>query len=622
MAGAASQFVLRAAQRTLDNSTQQHQALNHVMYAEDIVTTKDVPGPHPDSQPWTIVDVVSNSNGTKKWTVKARAFQQITKREAKRAAGFTVFQKHNSATLDALQKITSRGKEEQTEAATFLQQRAAADSAYGAALLKQRLGGKFVSELADLRSGGLPGRGSSRLPAIDDAAGSAEARTAISVLGCMMAQTAEKLRRFGDSASLSKEINVSLDKYSAAADQAITSFVGGVLGETRRLDASCVDAFNVLSNRFRAAEAAESVGDAGSSDLWISEFMYNAAVSSYGEQLWSARRRARTLLESFRAHEVARIAALSSALRVYAGLSQRVWADISASSASVHTLFAQDSASTGLSVQPLALALETIIDKSEKSPSGESTLGSNEYASMAVHSVSPLVLHEGELSYQRSVLRTWVQSFVVLTADGYIHVFSAPSAKTSIDLVADQLLFSLHLAADPSPSMKLDAGEAAFEVFTIAAGFLDKVGLRGAAVNSTTFRAPDSIAAAAWMRAVERVLRGDVTSNECGVDVPAVDLDGPTDHPACCESPRTAMGDLDASNFTRSIEDNFIPSHESSDKTEKSNVPDRGDGLSSQSSNGKCEEGGPFESKPSSSEPVEDDLPWLDFSTNGSPFFD
>ena len=49
---------------------------------------------------------------------------------------------HCSSTLAALQKQAAKGREEQADCLSFLQQRAAADLAYAASFSKHRLGGK------------------------------------------------------------------------------------------------------------------------------------------------------------------------------------------------------------------------------------------------------------------------------------------------------------------------------------------------------------------------------------------------------------------------------------------------------------------------------------------------
>lgn len=475
------------------------------------VETTIVPSVYENAEPFAHLTL----RASQRQLLRRRARADLDAAETSRANGHANYDEHHAKTRDALAALAARAKAETAEAAAFLQTRSDADAAYAAAVLKQRLGGRTVAELADLSTGRLGrrggggaaaggGAGTSGLPALEDAAGCAEVRAAVSVLGCMMAQGAEKLSRFGES-RLAKDVHAAHDAYAAAVDTAIASYGSAVVGEPRKLDTACAEAFAQLQARFAAAEAAETAGEDAPADLWMGEFGYGAAVAKYGGCVWSARRTARKLLEAIRAAEVARTSALSAALRAYAGLAQRVWADVSASSASVHSLCARGPSTTGLSERPTALALENLL---EKAGGGAGTAA--EYASASKRGASTLVVHEGLLSYQRAMLRTWVPAYVVLTADSHMHAFSAPAAGSSAELRPEQHGFSLRLAAEPPPVAKPAAGNGVFEVASLAAGFLGKVGLRGASVSATAFRARDEAEAALWMDAVRRALRGDV----------------------------------------------------------------------------------------------------------------
>ena len=109
-------------------------------------------------------------------------------------------------------------------------------------------------------------------------------------------------------------------------------------------------------------------------------------------------------------------------------------------------------------------------------------------------------MHEGRLSYQRSMLRTWVSVYAVLTHDLFLHCFSCAPADEphSATLRAEQRLFSVRCAAGSST---LGSSEHhAFEVTTSSAsGLLGKVGL-SAASSQLQLRAETAEALNAWIQ--------------------------------------------------------------------------------------------------------------------------
>ena len=50
--------------------------------------------------------------------------------------------------------------------------------------------------------------------------------------------------------------------------------------------------------------------------------------------------------------------------------------------------------------------------------------GHGEYVARPPPQTSLLVLHEGALQYQRSLVRTWAPCYAVLTSDRFIHCFA------------------------------------------------------------------------------------------------------------------------------------------------------------------------------------------------------
>eukprot|EP00962_Isochrysis_galbana_P036964 scaffold12850_cov109-Isochrysis_galbana.AAC.8 len=176
------------------------------------ITTREVRSHEGDPQPWMLVDVAqSGAEATQsaKWSLKAQAFRSMEKAEEQRKEHFAQWSAAQASSLAALQRQAARGKEEQAECVAFLQQRAAADLAYAASFSKHRLGGKPVSQLADLRAAALPGVPGSGAPALSDAGGCAELAVVMSVLGCMLSHAADRLQRFGEQGGLGKELQAS-----------------------------------------------------------------------------------------------------------------------------------------------------------------------------------------------------------------------------------------------------------------------------------------------------------------------------------------------------------------------------------------------------------------------------
>jgi len=136
---------------------------------------------------------------------------------------------------------------------------------------------------------------------------------------------------------------------------------------------------------------------------------------------------------------------------------------------------------------------------------------------------SLLVLYEGRLHYQRSLVRTWAPCYAVLTSDRFIHAFSphaspdAPDgAQHSSRVRSAQLLFSVRCARGCEPTDVTSSAAAAallggskpeeklgyFAVPTRVDGLLGKVGLSSGKVSSITFRATGQNVLSGWMEAL------------------------------------------------------------------------------------------------------------------------
>ena len=125
-------------------------------------------------------------------------------------------------------------------------------------------------------------------------------------------------------------------------------------------------------------------------------------------------------------------------------------------------------------------------------------------------------MHEGRLSYQRAMLRTWVSVYAVLTRDLFLHCFSCAPADEphSATLRAEQRLFSVRCAAG---TCTLGSSEHhAFEVTTSSAsGLLGKVGL-SAASSQLQLRAESAEALDAWIQGLRP--RGEQARADEGAD--------------------------------------------------------------------------------------------------------
>jgi len=458
---------------------------------EEAISTREVRSLEGDGQPWMLVELRQGSRRamrSRQWALKNTAFSSLKVAEAERVAEFKRLSQQHGGTLALLQRQHALGREEQSECASFLTQRAAADAAYAHAMAKQRLGGRAVTALADLRSGDKYAVLASGAAPLCDASGCAEVRAALSVLGCMVAQCSEKLLRFAESGALAKELTTSLEHYAADGEQIVLGYAATVLEELSRLDKLCADAFSAHALAFDSAQKEASVEgtEVAARDLWLTEFHFRSAVAAFNQHVWNAGREARLLLERFRELELRRVSTLRSSLRVFISLQQRLWADISASTSAVHALHKDSDGATGLSEEPSALALETLLEGANRSL---------EYVSRQALAPSLLVVHEGLLAYQRAVIRTWVSCYCVLTTDRFMHCFNAAAEHSSL-LRSDQLLFSIRLDAHASTARK---SESDFTVTAAPKGILGKVGLGGGGAV-TTFRAASAAHASEWER--------------------------------------------------------------------------------------------------------------------------
>lgn len=107
----------------------------------------------------------------------------------------------HARTLEMLQRQSAAGKEEQLEAVSFLQQRATADQQYAQSISKQKLGGRPVSELSNLRgtvsSSKADGQGGAAdASALIDVSGVVAVSAIMSVLGSMMVQAGDRFHKF------------------------------------------------------------------------------------------------------------------------------------------------------------------------------------------------------------------------------------------------------------------------------------------------------------------------------------------------------------------------------------------------------------------------------------------
>lgn len=480
---------------------------------DGVITTSELPSLEGDAQPWMLVELKQNDAQAQlsaKWATKNQAFHGLDTWERQRCAEHKQTSSQHAKVLEMLQRQSAAGREEQLECISFLQARAAADTAYANSITKAKLGGRPVSELSDLRgtlsaakadkggaADGIGARGAddSGLELID-ASGVVAVSSVMGVLGCMMLQAGQRLHKFAESDSLQKDLAASHAAYASVVEKLVGEMASGVVAELRKLDRACADAFGAHRAAFDELQRRE-VGELAQRDLWLTEFAYRSCVIAYGERVWQSAATVRDILERFRAAEHRRVATLHGALRVFVSLQQRLWADISASTTAVHGIFKDlpAGAATGLSDAPASTALERLT----------ATVAHAQYAKARPAPPSLLVLYEGRLTYQRSLLRTWVGAYAVLTRDLFLHCFNCAPADEphSSRLRADQLLFSVRCAAGKSHAVAGDEQQHGFEVLThpSGGGLLGKVGL-GTAGTPMFFRAESTEALAGWLAAL------------------------------------------------------------------------------------------------------------------------
>jgi hypothetical protein len=222
-------------------------------------------------------------------------------------------------------------------------------------------------------------------------------------------------------------------------------------------------------------------------DLWLPELHYRAAVASFDAHLHTAAKARRELLERFRSAEHKRATVLHGSIRVFVSLQQRLWADISASTSAVHSIFKELPGSAGLSEQADGVSLEAFLHDGAMS----------EYRTRADLPGSQLVLRQGPLQYKRALLRTWAQCHCVLTADLYMQCFSSgPEALHGNQLQPKQLLFSVRCAPGTVPEL---VDEATFEVASVESSLFGKVFEKAAGQPTSAFRAHSAHDAAEWI---------------------------------------------------------------------------------------------------------------------------
>ena len=480
---------------------------------DGVITTSELPSLEGDAQPWMLVELKQNDAQAQlsaKWATKNQAFHGLDTWERQRCAEHKQTSTQQARVLEMLQRQSAAGRDEQLECMSFLQTRAAADTAYANSITKAKLGGRPVSELSDLR-GALSAAKAEQGAAADgrgargadgggaeliDASGVVAVSSVMSVLGCMMLQAGQRLHKFAESDSLHKDLAASHAAYAAAVHELVGEMASGVVAELRKLDRACADAFGAHRAAFDELQRRE-VGELAQRDLWLTEFAYRSAVLAYGERVWQSAAAVRDVLERFRAAEHRRVATLHGALRVFVSLQQRLWADISASTTAVHGIFKDlpAGAATGLSDAPASAALERLT----------ATVAHAQYAKRRAAPPSLLVMCEGRLTHQRSLLRTWVGAYAVLTRDLFLHCFNCAPADEphSSRLRADQLLFSVRCAAGKGHAVAGDEQQHGFEVLThpSGGGLLGKVGL-GTAGTPMFFRAESAEALLGWLAAL------------------------------------------------------------------------------------------------------------------------
>jgi len=308
-------------------------------------STDDQP-PTPDTDgAWAMVEAADGES--QRLNTRHSAFSALQEWEEARCADFKIVAAQHARVYDMLAKRAALGNQEQSEAVAYLTTRGAADAAYAAAISKQRLGGKPIVELGDLRSAAARAdhASSNAVVPLCDSGGILEVQSVMSMLGCMMMQAADKMARFAADDSLAKELAQSATAFSTVAEHAIKDLKEVIEG-LLRAHKGCVDAFAAHRAVFEEAErrSVESQAKAGTNearkeahahvhtkDFWLAECCYRSEVATFHERLWQAGRTVREILERFRVAEHRRVTVLHGSLRMYVSLQQRLWADISAS---------------------------------------------------------------------------------------------------------------------------------------------------------------------------------------------------------------------------------------------------------------------------------------------------
>lgn len=488
---------------------------------DERVVMREVSSPD-GGEAWTLIDVAQSEVRTrqgKRWALKSSAFDAVRAWEARRSEAFSAVQQRYARTHDALARQAARGKDEGAGSLLFLQQRVAADTAYAQALSRQRLGGKPVTEWGAIKRTAAraappaAAAAAAEVLPLQDSSGNEQVESVMHVLGSMTVQCAEKLSRFAEASSLAKELAAAHAAYTAAADGVLGAWRNDVADELSRLDKACVDAFAAHSATWREMQRQED--GRGAKDLWLSEHQYRAAVASFDARVGGAAGAARELLERFRLAEHRRVTALHGSLRVLVSMQQRLWADVSASTAVVHALFKDRPASTGLDEQPATLALEALLGPALGSNAAAAASGAlGEYVAPPPPKASTLAVLEGPLAYHRTLLRTWAHCHCVLTTDLFLHAFAdAEPSKPR------QLLFSMRI--DERAPLAAPDDTRVFELSALDEGLLGKVGLRAASSKTTHFRAPSPLEASTWRDQVRRLQELHASASTSDRDAPS-----------------------------------------------------------------------------------------------------
>ena len=487
---------------------------------DERVVMREVSSPD-GGEAWTLIDVAQSEVRTrqgKRWALKSSAFDAVRAWEARRSEAFSAVQQRYARTHDALTRQATRGKDEGASSLLFLQQRVAADTAYAQALSRQRLGGKPVTEWGAIKRTAARAAPPATAAAVaevlplQDSSGNEQVESVMHVLGSMTVQCAEKLSRFAEASSLAKELAAAHAAYTAAADGVLGAWRNDVADELSRLDKACVDAFAAHSATWREMQRQED--GRGAKDLWLSEHQYRAAVASFDARVGGAAGAARELLERFRLAEHRRVTALHGSLRVLVSMQQRLWADVSASTAVVHALFKDRPASTGLDEQPATLALEALLGPALGPNAAAASGALGEYVAPPPPKASTLAVLEGPLAYHRTLLRTWAHCHCVLTTDLFLHAFADAEPDKP-----RQLLFSMRI--DERAPLAAPDDTRVFELSALDEGLLGKVGLRAASSKTTHFRAPSPLEASTWRDQVRRLQELHASASAAGRDAPS-----------------------------------------------------------------------------------------------------